>query len=122
MSDFSGGIYNFTNNSYLKLRYTITSVTSPIDSAAFTIKLVETDSVAVLQKTISATNSPGVGQIENDGSSGTGIIRFDLPPADTVLLTPGVKYTYWCDITLDTGEVTCIEKGKISPIQGSSHS
>lgn len=122
MSDFSGGIYNFTNNSYLKLRYTITSVTSPIDSAVFTIKLVETDSVAVLQKTISATNSPGVGQIENDGSSGTGIIRFDLPPTDTVLLTPGVKYTYWSDITLDTGEVTCIEKGKISPIQGSSHS
>lgn len=124
MAQYNARISSFTDNSYLRLRYTVTNVPDSvtISAAQLTIKEGETDSEAVIDKSINSSNAAGTGQIENTGASGTGVLRFDLPPADTALLTPGIQYTYWVDVTLSSGEITTIEKGLIYSQQGSSHS
>jgi hypothetical protein len=70
--------------------------------AWFTAKLYleDLDGAAIVQKLITAVNVAGTGQIENNGGSGTAIVRFDLTPDDTVLFKPWQIYYY--DIQVKT--------------------
>lgn len=116
-------IGNFATNSNLVLRRTVTGVPSGslIASAEFVTKAAEDDADAILDKTVLPGDNPGVGQVEDTGVDGTGVIRFDLDPIDTALLTPGTKYRFWIEVVLDTGELVCIETGEIFSQQGSEH-
>ena len=125
MPEFFGTIGGFTNNSYIGLRWTVSGVPagSTIATGELIIKPTETssDSASIIDKTITPSNVAGTGQVEDVGSTGVGIIRFDMPPSDTVKLIPGTKYTYWVEIVLNTSEKTIVEKGTIFAEQGSEH-
>lgn len=121
----NGRIANFTNNTNLVLRWIIPNLPADVTvaSAKFVVKLNETDanSAALINKTITSSNTDGVGQVEDVGTTNPAELRFDLTPTDTALLTPSIQYNYWCDVTLSTDEITTLEKGKIFSTQGSSH-
>lgn len=114
-------VSNFTNNSSLVLRRTVTGIPvgSLIASAEFVVKAAETDTDSILDKTVLPTDNPGVGQVEDTGTDQTGVVRFDLEPADTALMTPGTKYRFWIEVVLDSNELVCVELGEIFALQGS---
>lgn len=110
---------NFATGTDASFIWEITALPSTLITSTFTIKLVETDTTALILKTINTVNTIGVGQIEDDGSSGKGRIRFDLVPFDTKKLLANVKHRYWVDIVLSSGKQVNIETGTIFAIQGS---
>ncbi len=59
-----------------------------ITKAWFTAKAALADAdPGLVQKSITTTNVPGTGQIENDGTGDVNpIVRFDLVPADTLAI------------------------------------
>ena len=120
-----GIISGFCDNNYISLVFDVPGVPagSLMSTGLLTIKLTETapDSAIVISKTITTTNVPGTGHIVDDGASGIGEIRFDLPAVDTGLLIPDVQYRYWVDIVLDSGEPSTLERGIIFSKQGSDH-
>ncbi len=66
-------------------------------------------------KSITTTNSAGVGQIEDSGATdGSATIRFDLVNADTTAPTAGTIYYYDIQIKLDDGTELTIESGTCS--------
>src|SRR5262249_14899413 len=115
----------FANDDYLRIRWTVINLPFALSvlTATFVVKANEADpnSATVISKTITSTDSPDVGQIEDAGTNQTARLRFDLPPTDTNKLAPNVKYVYWCTVTLSTGEFSTIEKGEIFSFQGFSH-
>ena len=76
-----------------------------ITEAWFTVKkdINDADSSAIVQKYITVTNVAGTGQIEDQGSSGTGIVRFDLLHTDTVLFDENIVYEYDIKVKTDAG-------------------
>ena len=55
----------------------------------------DTDAEAVFQKHIVPADNPGVGQITDTGATDhVGAVRFDLVPAETVLLKADVSYSF----------------------------
>lgn len=100
----------------VELRVTVDGV-SPADllaSMTLTVKpaFSTPDAQAALTKTITPTDQPGIGQIENTGASGTGEARFDLLAAETAAL--GAK-VYWYDVRTQTvaGKVYTLEVARL---------
>jgi proline racemase len=126
MPEFNARLSNFATGNYLRLRWSVTGVPSgsAISSVTFKVKTTETDpdSALIISKTITTVNISGTGQIENTGAtSGTGLVRVDLTSADTLLLTSGIRFVYWVDVSLSTGEISTLEAGVIFAQQGASH-
>lgn len=100
----------------IALTMTITSV-PPGDTLAkawMTVKAVPTDAdPGVFQKVILPGFVSGQGQITDTGASGTGIVRFDLTAANTLLLTPGVIFYYDVKMLTAGGKVGTPESGAI---------
>lgn len=65
----------------------------------------DADGAAALQKNITTRNVAGTGQIENDGDGAVkGRVRFDITPANSLSLTPGIDYYYDIQVrTTDPG-------------------
>jgi hypothetical protein len=76
-------------------------------------QIEDLDADAKIQKHITGTDVPGTGQIEVAGTSGTGTVRFDLAPADTVLLLPHVTYYYDIQVKTTTGKINTPDDGTI---------
>ncbi len=60
----------------------------------------DSDAEAIIDKQINTVNDDAVGHITDTGADGTGVVRFNLSGANTLLLTPGRDY-YW-DIQVKT--------------------
>jgi len=118
MPNLNPVISNFTAGSSLTVRRTVTRVPngSLIQAAALTVRSVEpgTGNADILLKTITTVDQSGIGQVENEGCTGTCQLRFDLTQTDTVLLTPNQLYYYCIDVLLDHGASTTVEKGEIT--------
>lgn len=87
-----------------------------IDEAWLTIKVAEEDAdiAALVQKIITTTDVPGTGEIETDGTGDVDmVVRFDLEPADTVLIGSVLRFF---DIQVKTagGLIYTPEKGRIT--------
>lgn len=103
MPNLADAIEGFVVGDDLQVRRTIGNIpaTQTVIKAWFTIKSQVSDlDPGIMQKVITQSDNPGTGRIEDAGASGTAIVRFDLTPADTLLLTPKTKY--WFDIQLRT--------------------
>jgi len=62
----------------------------------------EADAEAIIQKAITTTNNPGTGQVTDaDAGDGVGSVRFDLVPADTILLDPATTYHWDIQVCTD---------------------
>ena len=85
------------------IRRTFTGLTigSPVTKAWLTVKHDPGDAdPGVLQKIVTTAYVVGQGHIEDDGAlTGTAVVRFDLTPADTILLKDNPYYDYF-DIQL----------------------
>jgi len=118
MSKLNSVISDFTAGSSLTVRRTVTRVPngSLIQAAVFTVKAAEAgpDNADIIVKTITTIDQCGVGEVENEGGTGTCQLRFELTETDTILLTPSQVYYYWIDVSLDAGASTTVEKGKIN--------
>lgn len=81
--------------------------------AWFTVKRRTTDTTNIFQKVITTSVVVGEGHITDIGSSGVASIRFDLQPADTVLLA--LRRVYFFDIQVKTslGSIFTPELGRI---------
>ena len=87
-----------------------------VTKAYLTVKTNQTDNdgSALFQKSITTTNTAGTGQIEDAGSSGTAVLRFDItstnsqaPAKDTlVYFSLRVIYSDGTDITLENGQTS----------------
>lgn len=87
-----------------------------ISEAWLTVKtaIVDVDGSAIFQKDITTTNVPGTGHVVNSGSSGGGLLRFDLTAANTMAMTAGTLYYYDIQILLSSGDVLTLESGETS--------
>jgi hypothetical protein len=125
MSNLNSVISNFTAGSSLTVRRTVTRMPdgSLIQNALFTVKATGpgTDNPDIILKTISTADQSGVGQIENEGCTGTCQLRFELTETDTILLTPNQPYYYWIEILLGLGASTTVEKGRITATRARIH-
>jgi hypothetical protein len=120
MSDLTVEITGFVAGDDLEIRRTVTDLPAAIDAAWLTVKLHhgQSDDEARLQKRITTTDVPGIGQIIEAGGPGMdGDLRFDLTPDDTTSL--GVKKcVHDIQIKLSDGKVYTIEKGTIQLTAG----
>lgn len=104
-------ITGFVAGDDLSVRRTLTGidVADVLNQAWMTIRDSEDDTsvAAVLTKgPITTANVVGTGQIENNGSvDGTGVVRFDLVPADTRLIGT-VGYFFDIQVRTATGTLT----------------
>ena len=70
------------------------------------------DGSATITKTITGSDSPGTGQIEDSGSGdGTAVLRFDFSNTNTTAVTAGVRYLYSIQVLLSDGSVFELETG-----------
>src|SRR5262245_40980364 len=119
MSNLNSLICGFAAGSSLTVRRTVARVPngSLIQTAVLTVKAGEPgpDNADIILKAITTVDQCGVGQVENEGSTGTGQLRFELTETDTILFAPNQAYRYWIDVFLDRGGSTTVEKGKITP-------
>jgi hypothetical protein len=86
-----------------------------IETAWFMVKrkFSDPDINALISKTITSSNTPNVGWIEDTGTDGEGLIRFYLTQADTALLTPLSEYQYSIKLKLNNTKVNTPERGQI---------
>ncbi|HXH12342.1 MAG TPA: hypothetical protein VNP04_21560 [Alphaproteobacteria bacterium] len=75
------------------------------------VRATDADSAAVVQKLITTTNVPGTGQITDTGADGTGQLRFDWPPADTIKLSPRRRYAFDVQVQLSDNRIYTVEIG-----------
>jgi len=79
----------------------------------------DADLLALVQKHITGTNAPNVGQITNTGANGQPVtLRFDLMPADTAKLAPPLyqpwfRYDYDIQIKTQSGNIYTSVEGLI---------
>lgn len=88
-----------------------------IVKAWMTVKknLEDADADAIIQKVVdSPIDTPGTGQIENDGASThIAIIRFDLTNEETALLEPYTTYFYDIQVQTSTDKYDTPDDGTI---------
>jgi len=87
-----------------------------VTKAYLTVKTNQTDvdGSALFQKIITTSNVAGTGQIEDAGSSGIAVLRFDITSANTAATTKDtfvyfslrVIYSDGTDITLENGQTS----------------
>lgn len=115
MSDLAIAITGFVGGDDLEVRRTVTDLPAAIDVAWLTIKRHhgQPDADAKLQKRITTTDAPGVGQIVDAGGPGVdGDLRFDLTAIDTAALGSR-QLVHDIQIMLVGGKVYTIEKGTL---------
>jgi len=90
------------------IRLTIVDITDDqeLTDAWFTVKenIDNVDDDAVLQKHITAIEVANVGHIEDTGSDGTGVVRFNVTKLQTVLFKPYVRYEWDVQVKTDLGK------------------
>jgi hypothetical protein len=87
-----------------------------VEEAWLTVKaaIADADAAATFQKIITTTNSAGTGHIEDDGATGTLILRFDLTSTNTLAMTADVPYFFDIQVRLDNNNILTLESGKTS--------
>lgn len=99
------------------LRRTLINVpsTSTVESATLTLKTSADDNNPNLfQKSITTTNTVDEGHVEDAGSSGVAVLRFDITSSNTLLMTAGTQYDFDIKVTMSDGAIVTIESGKVS--------
>lgn len=107
MANLSDSITGFVAGDDIEVSRVITEVPigQTLTKAWLTVKRSTSDAdPGLLQKVITTTNVPGTGQVTDDADTdGSGEVRFDLTPADTVLLAiPYANGTFHFDIQVMT--------------------
>jgi len=122
MANLSASISDVVAGDDYEITRTITDIpaSDEIVTAWLTCKadIDDADNEALFQKEITGSDVPGTGQITDTGADGTGAVRFDLVPDDTVLPTPGTAAVYDIQILTDDGKVYTVEIGTITTTQG----
>jgi hypothetical protein len=117
MTITNGIINDFVAGDDLEIERSISSIPEgiSINTAWFMVKrkFSDPDIKAIISKTITNSNTPDIGWIEDTGSDGDGLIRFYLTQADTAILTPLSEYQYSIKLSLDNGKVNTPERGQI---------
>lgn len=85
-----------------------------VTQAWMTVKRFEddVDIDAIFQKVITVTDVPGTGQIVDDGASGTVTLRFDIVPADSLLVGHEQKY-FDIQVKTNGGKIYTLNAGTI---------
>jgi len=84
-----------------------------IVQAWLTVKRFDSDlDPGLFQKDINLVDNPGVGHIVADGTSGTITLRFDILPADSLLLQTGAKQ-FDIQVKTATGKIHTQNAGTI---------
>lgn len=115
MSIFNGSIVAMVAGDDLDVKRTVTGVpaTQTLAKAWLTFKpqsaLGEPDP-GLLQKAITPTSVPGVGQITDTGASGTGSLLFQLTGVDTLALPIGAT-PYDVKVLTSAGKIYTVEQG-----------
>lgn len=89
-----------------------------IVEAWLTVKLDAADAdPGLFQKIITTTDVPGTGEIENDGTGDVDmVVRFDLVPADTVLIGAVLIRQFDIQVLTSGGQIYTPERGTINAI------
>ena len=89
-----------------------------ITNAFLTIKAAIDDAdPGLVQKAITTTDVPGTGEIENDGAGDVDmIVRFDLVPADTLVISTPLR-SFDIQVCTAGGKTYTPEKGEICQIE-----
>ena len=117
MTTTDGIINNFVNGDDLEIERSVISIPTGVllQSAWFMVKrkYSDSDTDALISKTITTVNVAGVGWIEDTGADGTGLIHFYLTPTETALLTALSEYPYSIKIKLNNDKLNTPELGVI---------
>lgn len=127
MPDFDQVITDFVQGDDLEILRDILNVpdSDPLVEAWLTMKadpLRDTDAESVIApKVVTTANNPGVGQITDDGDTdNVGEVRFDLVPADTVLLRADRTYHFDVQVRTSLGKIYTPVTGTIRARQQST--
>lgn len=97
----------------IKRRVTGLATGETVSAAEFEVKENVSDVTPTFSKSITVTDVPGTGQIEDNGATTLiAVLRFDLESADTTLLTAGTLFYYSIQVTIGA-ETKTIETGRI---------
>lgn len=120
MTVSDGRIDSFVTGDDLEIERTIQEIPLglTVTTAWFMVKrkYSDTDSQAIITKTITSVDTSGVGWIEDAGADGEALIHFYLVPAETSLLTALSEYPYSIKVKFNNGKVNTPETGKIVAI------
>lgn len=102
-----GGKSGAVVGNVFSLRRTVTNIPSgvTISSGKLTIKTNLSDAIGAAIIALTAT-------VENSGSSGTGIIRFDFSAANTNAATAGTLYYFDIQVTMSDSSILTLENGQ----------
>jgi hypothetical protein len=119
MADLDSVIVDFVVGDDIEIKRTITNVPSgtSITKAWLTIKAfaADPDANAIIQKIITTTDQPLVGQITDDGSGDQQAeVVFRVLGSETVLLTGGQTYRFDIQVKASTGRIYTPELGTIT--------
>lgn len=109
--------HGIVRGNIFSLRRTITGLPSGItvSGAELTVKTSTDDAdPGIFQKTITSSNVAGTGQIEDTGSTGAAVLRFDLGSADTLAMVANTEYYYDINITMSDASLVTVESGRTS--------
>lgn len=109
--------HGIVRGNIFSLRRTITGLPSGItvSGAELTVKTSTSDAdPGIFQKTITSSNVAGTGQIEDTGSTGAAVLRFDLGSADTLAMVANTEYYYDINITMSDASLVTVESGRTS--------
>lgn len=114
MATFNASIPGIVAGDDLDVTRTVTAVPSgqTLTEAWLTLKSKITDAdPGLLQKVITPTSAPGIGQITNTGASGSGAVLFQLTGADTLALPTGTPVLYDIKVKTSAGKIYTVEQG-----------
>lgn len=115
MTVIDGRIDDFVAGDDLEIERTITSIPDGIilDTAWFMVKrkFTDSDTDALIMKTITVTDTAEIGWIEDTGVDGDGLIRFYITPDETAILTPLSEYQYSIKLKFDNDKLNTPERG-----------
>lgn len=118
MTAFSSTLKPIVRGDTRRIQRTFTSLPTgyTISAAWLTIKsrFRDTDNAALIQKSITTTNSQD-GQITDSSTLyGSITLRFDLTSAETLLATAGVEYLYDIQVRTTSGEIHTLAVGTLN--------
>lgn len=114
MSILHGSLAGIIAGGNLDVTRDITDIPSGqlLTKAWLTFKQNPSDADAsLLQKVITPTAVPDIGQITNTGGSGTGSVTFQLTAANTTALPTGRYVPYEIKVLTDAGKLYVAEQG-----------
>lgn len=115
MTVTDGRIDDFVAGDDLEIERSISSIPDGVElsTAWFMVKrkFTDDDTAALITKTITSSNTPDVGWIEDTGLDGDGLIRFYITQDETAILTAFSEYQYSIKIKMDNDKVNTPERG-----------